>query len=620
VEQLSHELLTLRPTIPSVPDLQSAIADLYARLEAMEHISSTYDIPEDMMERLERLESVEARSAELESRLEELEHLKELVETRSTTASFERRFGECDLMQNQDVVERLDNMEKRLLSLKSREAPSRQSPWQVEVVVLPYGRELHGLWSESENLPSYCAWSRMMNTVSPARTTSTWFSPRACAPGSGLSGLVYARLRSRGFVQTINLTDESARHPQDQLSSAFGELLPLLPASSSSTVRKWDKRFLGLQSPLIPLRKLHKESQLQYLVPAEMVTPALWSVVFLDSSVLMKAPAAGLRRLYVSTAEAYMQNMQEEPGNEMSWSDLRHMPTRCSSSGDHGEGLEEDNDDIHCWTPNLRLDHGEGAQNLEVDAVRSSSPFDSESSSNTDFILPDQDLATPSPQIKHESSDDEHLTHLPITPSSIYPSSQPRQRYNSLQSMKVMHMDTQDTVVSSSPAPSLQKRRVNSSFESRGSAGSELLKTHTNSNRSTKSRKKGRYDAPITNKKAYDKNTSDSAEMAYATPHSLFPGTATRNDKPIEDIGGDTDVVVSDEEFDAASSTIMYGDRVRAPARLITSMGDLTMRDCVDASGEEEELEGSSESESGIDEFTDNDEYDDEGYNVDAWP
>lgn len=149
VEQLSHELPTLRATMLSVPDFQAAFAGIYARLEAMEHISSTYDVPEDMMERLERLESVEARSAELESRLEELEHLKEIVETRSTTVSIERRVREYEDEHLMQKEARLEHVEKRLLGLESREAPSRKSPWQVEVVVLPYGRQLHGLWSET---------------------------------------------------------------------------------------------------------------------------------------------------------------------------------------------------------------------------------------------------------------------------------------------------------------------------------------------------------------------------------------------------------------------------------------------------------------------------------------
>jgi len=369
-----------------------------------------------------------------------------------------------------------------------------------------------------------------------------------------------------------------------------------------------------------------------------MVTPALWSVAFLDSSVLMKAPAAGLRRLYVTTAEAYMQNMQEEPGDGLSWSDLKHMPMHFNSSGDHGEEEEEEEEeDIHCWTLNPRLDRQQDAPNpgryISDDAVRSSSPFEPESS-NTDFIPPGQDLATLTPQIKHEYSDIEHFTQIPITPSSMYPSLQPRRRYNSLQSLKKTHLDAQDRASSSSPtvsAPSSQKRRVNSSFESRGSVESgardEPSEIKLHAERPISSRKKGRYDALSTNNKAYDEHNSDDAERAYATPHSMFPGTVTatlgnKTSSGVEDACGDTDAVVSDEEeLDAGSSMIMYERRVRAPARLITSMGDLTMRDRDDA--REEELEGNSQSESGIDidEFTDNGEHDDEGeYDVDAWP
>lgn len=327
----------------------------------------------------------------------------------------------------------------------------------------------------------------------------------------------------------------------------------------------------------------------------------------------------------MTTAEAYMQNMQGELGNDLSWSDLKHMPIRSSSSADHGE--EEDNDNIRCWTLNSRLDHQEDTHDLGYrisdDAVRSSSPFHSESSS-TQCIQPGSNRhATPSPQVKHESSDDEHFTQIPITPSSMYPSSQPRPRYTSLQSPKETNLNTQDTIISSSPAPSSQKRRVNSSFESRGSAASELSGLPVHIERRTGSRKKGRYDASlITNKMAYDEDAGN----AYATPHSMFPGTATPIDKMdwgVDDVGGDTDVVVSDEELHAVGSMITHEERMRAPARLITSMGDLTMPDCDDMSGEEEELEGNLGSGSGIDddEFTDNEDYDDEGeYDVDAWP
>lgn len=167
-----------------------------------------------------------------------------------------------------------------------------------------------------------------------------WLYPRACAPGKMLD----QRLASRGFVKTVQVTGGDYRSFRDALLVAFAGVLapspPPVPEQamavegtrssggasvamrrlssstslrSSATQTKLAERYLGLREPLIPLRKVHKDSRLRFLEPSEMASPALWTSNFLRSTVVMKG-AGPVQRLYVTTADAYLQGRLGQAG------------------------------------------------------------------------------------------------------------------------------------------------------------------------------------------------------------------------------------------------------------------------------------------------------------------
>jgi len=109
--------------------------------------------------------------------------------------------------------------------------------------------------------------------------------------------------------------------------------------------------YAGLKERFIPLRKVRKSSRLRFLSRAEMVTPAIWSAGFLESSVFMKV-GEGERRLYLTTPNGYIQPAR--PG--WTWSTLKSLAVygvagevqQAQAAGDVVEA---------CWTRHAHLDH-----------------------------------------------------------------------------------------------------------------------------------------------------------------------------------------------------------------------------------------------------------------------
>ncbi len=147
---------------------------------------------------------------------------------------------------------------------------------------------------------------------------SHWLLPRAFPAGR----IIDQRLRSRGFVKTITVRGSDARSIQLAINNAFGDILRVSAVSSARSSYAIANSpladFLGLRQAWVPLRKLHKDSRLRFLAPAEMATPTLWDYAFLVSSVVMKA--TGVHRLYVTQPEAYLQDHPVgHQANETGW-------------------------------------------------------------------------------------------------------------------------------------------------------------------------------------------------------------------------------------------------------------------------------------------------------------
>ncbi|KAK4224717.1 hypothetical protein QBC38DRAFT_370405 [Podospora fimiseda] len=333
---------------------------------------------------------IDMRVTELESRVEEVEKI--LNDNGSVVSG--RRLLRNDVAADDtasvssnntilasnraEVYNQIQQLQAQVSQLQAASLPTYSKPWELEVVFMPF--PLKGVWIEASQ---FCIsrrnsngadgeWTQMPNTISRATpdpqspkfsewrgqsADSQWLLPRAFAAGR----IVDQRLRSRGLIKTVLVRGADARSVQLAIHDAFADVLrvsslggPRTDYSPNSPLSE----FLGLRQSWVPLRKLHKDSRLRFLTPAEMATPALWDFTFLVSSVVMKA--TGVHRLYITQPEAYLQDhpmgyQAFETG--WTWQKLRELSrvypdSQSSTGGDvpEADALEE------CWTWNDKVD------------------------------------------------------------------------------------------------------------------------------------------------------------------------------------------------------------------------------------------------------------------------
>ena len=398
------------------PGISSSTAKGLSR-EDFQHLSNTVQGHEQRLDRLENVsfsaagheecqdkhDHADLRVTDLESRVEEVEKIlnndtSSLGSTRRlirTDAADDATASVVSVATNTTVTaadrsemySQLQSLQAQVHQLQASSSPSYNNPLELEVVLLPF--PLHGIWMEAHEFPSQTQpgppgsnaeeWTQVPNTggrplpdsplpwASAAAAGQTpgsdWLLPRACAPGR----MVDRRLRSRGLIKTVSIKGPDARSVQHAISTAFSDVLRVAPSNKMSRAlvqrssHDSDPRLstiLGLLQPWVPLRKLHKDSRLRFLAPSEMITPALWDVAFLVSSVVMKA--SGVQRLYITQREAYLQDHPigfEAFESGWTWQKLRELTRVYPDSQSSGsfeipeaDALEE------CWTWNDRLD------------------------------------------------------------------------------------------------------------------------------------------------------------------------------------------------------------------------------------------------------------------------
>lgn len=281
---------------------------------------------------------------------------------------------------------RLEALQARVSQLEASSLPSYTSPWELEVVFLPF--PLKGIWQEAQEFktPRLSAgrdeWTQMPNTNTRATPDpqlsavydewagqdSGWLLPRACVPGR----MIDQRLRSRGLINTVSVRGWDARSVHLAVVNAFDNVLHLMPSPANprspyASDARVDK-FFGLQQSWVPLRKVHKDSRLRFLSPAELLTPVSWNTSFLMDSVVMKA--TGVHRLYITQPEAYLQDSHllshrgVEPG--WTWQRLRELPRVYLESQSSNGGSEVPEADAleGCWSYTARLDEGHGIRRV----------------------------------------------------------------------------------------------------------------------------------------------------------------------------------------------------------------------------------------------------------------
>jgi hypothetical protein len=388
----SHSQDTSTGVVLSLREIENTIQDYGRRISTLESISFSHMPSEEVQDKLDlvdvrlidlevwRTDMDKARPSPEPERLESPQ-CRRLLPTESGSFASDGSFDSNAAAQTEAVVlatlaasaevrPRIDALESRIVELESMTMPSYARPWQLQVVLLPFGRELPGIWSSASDsmerslhsLGQHGEWTgsrpavqtSFRSTTSSVWTTESisawahgtsdeWLSPKACGP----SGLVFQRLESRGLIRDVLIQSPDAGHISKVITDAFGDVLDaerMAPGEKAT-------QFRGLEEHFIPLRKVRKSSRLRFLGPAEMVTPAMWSAQFLEASVFMKVDDHQ-RRLYMTTSEAYIQ--PEVAG--WTWPTIRRIPS-VDASGKlqvaHNTGRVIES----CWTYHERLDH-----------------------------------------------------------------------------------------------------------------------------------------------------------------------------------------------------------------------------------------------------------------------
>ncbi|EHL01804.1 hypothetical protein M7I_2156 [Glarea lozoyensis 74030] len=355
----------LKSILARVSSFPSAVENHERRLDRLENTSFTNPVVEDLQEGHNVMDT---RVADLENRLLDLENAQKILNDGSSVSSrhvvegsFISTTSSAMISAAIDQIDpsRIEALEDHVAELRACAPPSHNRPWEVEVVFVPFGSDLPGVWSsqppsaqrsrfreescaddnwtqtQNQSLAAIqaslaahehtSAWERSTDDLATEESVD-WLTAKACGRGSRID----ERLRSRGLVRTINVKGPDARDVQAAIMQAFGEVPGLLVEDpftthendETNTIPSSLSHYLGLQASWIPLRKLHKNSSLQFLNTSEMVTPALWTVQFLASSVAMRT--SGLRRLYVTQRDSYIQHHGDVA--DWSWQKLRQLP------------------------------------------------------------------------------------------------------------------------------------------------------------------------------------------------------------------------------------------------------------------------------------------------------
>lgn len=401
LQKLVSFLNPLHNLLNTIPNVTTTMRELATRVDYLENNSFNHVQPEDLQQ---QLDTYDGRLLELEHRMDDHDILHQAIDADQSISSQNRRrlanvtesFGSNNSFQSttssalilaatdrKDMETEFDGIKDRLDVLEAAAMPSLANPWEVEVILLPWGPDLRGIWFSPEepmhdptkaltqdseewtqNLQSArrgyvsqvskgdaepsakdgqlsltsslalseseSGWSSQAISEWAAGPRHDWLFPKAC----GRNNVVYKRLKSRGFVRDVTFRSVSAKYIQATLSTAFGDLLEHLKYPEGYEDEDVESH-PGLRASFIPLRKVIKESRLRFLTPPEMSSSALWSAQFLKADVMMRIPG-GKKRLYVTQREAYLQQKDGErmdTADEMedlpsswTWQQIRQLP------------------------------------------------------------------------------------------------------------------------------------------------------------------------------------------------------------------------------------------------------------------------------------------------------
>ncbi|KAF1809032.1 hypothetical protein P152DRAFT_452346 [Eremomyces bilateralis CBS 781.70] len=476
--QLSPLLSSLDDHIKKYPSISTSLTSLKNRVEALETTSFSVVHPEEVEEKFDQFDSrlleIENKQDDHDRRLVSLdvEHDQQLWQRASnngSTGSALVSFTSSAAMDAAETEEKLRDVEDRLQILETSAPPSFEAPWEIEVVFLPWGQDLRGVWAAARDFKQHTAnttqeseeWAQSRGLRSTSRISSLhepkssgWSSQaiQGWVEGEGellygkacnTSGIVYKRLRSRGLICDVVLTSPGAREVSTAIEKALGDVLIAIagkgPFDGEAREARGQDETLGLLAKTIPLRKIHRSSRLRFLSPGEMVTSALWTAEFLASGIMMRG--SGKKRLFVTHNAAYRQDKEDQAGG-WTWQQLRELPRIYQNEELQNEELAQHEDEASvghvaeadakeaCWAYHPSLDPVPSNQSSFASHASGSFSHRPNSSHNDQYSVEIDEgkssMLYPQPERLRSSketgmSEDVQGVFHPITPISEFP-------------------------------------------------------------------------------------------------------------------------------------------------------------------------------------------------------
>jgi hypothetical protein len=577
-----HENLLprIQSIVRHVSDYPMKIQNHEHRLDQLENASFSQALLEEVREGHDylggRVGDLEDRMAEVEKQQQALNDASSVGSRQLLDASMDSRMSSTPSALSSNAIgpdySRIEALESQLSDLQAVAPPSHSRPWEMEVVFLPSGPQLMGIWTPQHLITRQSRMSSMSgdewtqtqyNSMAAAQASlaahdqaiawetsakalseeQSWLMAKACGPRSKVD----QRLRSRGLVKLIQIKGPDARDVQAAMLSAFGKLLETLAKDPYShhehkgaIPRPLDK-YLGLQASWVPLRKLHKDSCLQFLNIAEMVTPALWTAQFLSSSVAMRA--TGARRLYVTQPDGYIQHLGTT--TTWTWQKLRQLD-RVYPDTSFNHTPEADAHEP-CWEFDERLDPPPSVHSsIESHISLSIRPIINEGTEQTSSST---HLSPASPNISTTPTSLAQPSGYLISPLKERHPFEPLRTRASMPSLIALN------------SPSQPKRRI-SSFNNEVQSSPvrprilKRLRTRSPSRPRDTPRWSVGPPSPFAYAEDYVEMKRGLTPFAYATPHSNAPYIERRISSEFDDDGGDEQGSTT-EEFEGGEQNAL---------------------------------------------------------------
>lgn len=262
--------------------------------------------------------------------------------TTSTSTGLTQTSPPADRTFQKRIQFEVEQLTRRLTDVEKSAGPSIMRPWEIEIVMIPPSPLIAGAWLDgSSSAASTQFESSELRPSGPLAITASKASINASSTGSPVprsfapTSKQYLRLQSRGFIRRLHITGPTAKDVSLVIESEFGHLIDWCASfsassqkmksqsMSSSSSQRTARAFGSSTNPPAwqPLRKIYKQTVLEYISETELATPALWTVEYLKGNCMQRS---------ANRTVVYIMPTQMAP--RITWGDIQSLPPYVDES------------------------------------------------------------------------------------------------------------------------------------------------------------------------------------------------------------------------------------------------------------------------------------------------